>query len=126
MDVPPISEILTAGLLGCCPSDEWVPYEENCYFLHATRYESSLSWGSAAAQCAVLGGALASIHSHAENQFLHSLIEGVAGARDDVWIGMLRRGQGTICTQYLLRYGTMHNALTKHICLVHHVTLLSS
>ena len=32
MDVPPISEILTAGLLGGCPSDEWVPYEENCYF----------------------------------------------------------------------------------------------
>ncbi|XP_072021135.1 perlucin-like protein [Amphiura filiformis] len=70
-----------AQVYGSCPP-EWLPHEENCYFISTDR----LTFHAAQTSCQSMGAELTSVHSAAENTFL--LHEMQASGIQGMWIGL--------------------------------------
>jgi len=59
----------------------WSCYLDNCYYLSG----SKMNWQTGVSYCGYIGGMIASIHSHAENQWLH---HSLCGKNRNCWIGL--------------------------------------
>jgi len=87
-----------------CPT-HWSKFEDKCYYVHPAAVDR-VSWHVAQAYCNGRGGALASLHTAAENEFVYDLaatkLFAFATNRDNdwwgVWLGGIDNSSSSICS----------------------------